>query len=254
MHFRIMAIGLLLALSATVTCGWQKPVVKDRKFFEERGEIVWEVPTDHKVLALTFDDGPDRTDTAMILDLLQEYDARATFFVVGNCAERFPDLLRREAAEGHEIANHTYSHPYFNKKIPISEMEDQIRKTDRIIYAATGQWPALFRSPGGYYDERVVEASKKTNHTFVMWSWHQDTGDWNTPGVHKIVRKVLKNAKNGDIVLFHDHVHGKTQTIEALKRILPELQARGFQFITVSELLTMSKSHFKDRLESIAPY
>jgi peptidoglycan/xylan/chitin deacetylase (PgdA/CDA1 family) len=75
-----------------------------------------------------------------------------------------------------------------------------------------------------------------------MWSWHQDTRDWDTPGVNKIVNKVLKNARNGDIILFHDHVEGKTQTIDALKRILPQLKERGFRFVTVSELLTYQRS------------
>ncbi|UUZ83363.1 hypothetical protein LJK88_05540 [Paenibacillus sp. P26] len=78
-------------------------------------------------------------------------------------------------------------------------------------------------------------------YTIVMWSWHQDTKDWSTPGVSKIVDKVLSNARNGDIVLFHDYVEGQTQTVEALKQILPELHNRGYRFITVSELLAYGR-------------
>nr|WP_235941544.1 polysaccharide deacetylase family protein [Paenibacillus puerhi] len=213
-----------------------------RAYFEERGEIVWEVPSEEKVIALTFDDGPDETDTPAILDLLKQYDAKATFFVIGKRVEQFPELVKREMREGHEIANHTYSHMYFTKKISESKIEEQLSKAEHAIADVTGQKTKLFRPPGGYYSERVVRAAKKAGYLVVMWSWHQDTEDWNTPGVNKIVKKVLDHAHNGDIVLFHDHVEGRTQTVEALKQILPELQARGYRFVTVSELLTYRKS------------
>ncbi|SDE14957.1 polysaccharide deacetylase family sporulation protein PdaB [Paenibacillus sp. UNCCL117] len=213
-----------------------------RSYYEERGEVVWEVPSDEKIIALTFDDGPDEKDTPAILDLLKQYEARATFFVVGKRVEEFPELVKREVDEGHEIANHTYSHTYFRKKMPDTRIEEQLMKAEHVIENATGKKTKLFRPPGGYYSENVVRAAKKSGYLVVMWSWHQDTEDWDTPGVGKIVNKVLNNARNGDIVLFHDHVEGRTQTIEALKQILPELKARGYRFVTVSELLTFRKS------------
>lgn len=219
------------------------PVNKGRDYYEPRGEIVWEVPTDDKVIALTFDDGPDPIDTPVILDLLKQYEAKATFFVVGQRVDKFPAVVQREKAEGHEIANHTFSHKYINKSKQSTErIVEEIMKTEQSIMQATGQKPRLFRPPGGYYNDQVVGASKQTGYKVVLWSWHQDTEDWSTPGVNKIVNKVLKNARNGDIVLFHDYVEGKTQTIEALKQILPVLKERGFRFITVSELLTYRKA------------
>ncbi|MCZ8515569.1 polysaccharide deacetylase family protein [Paenibacillus filicis] len=219
---------------------WTSPG-KGRAYYEARGEIVWEVATEEKVIALTFDDGPDPEDTPQILDLLRQYGAKATFFAVGNKVERFPDLLRREVAEGHEIANHTYSHKYFGKKVSSEQIRSEIQRAEKVIYAASGRTCHLFRPPGGFYNERLVQTVTDDGYTVVLWSWHQDTQDWNTPGVRRIVNKVVKNARNGDIVLFHDYVEGKSQTVEALKEILPELKKRGFQFVTVSELLAYGR-------------
>jgi polysaccharide deacetylase family sporulation protein PdaB len=215
---------------------------KNRKYFESRGEVIWEVPTDQKVIAITFDDGPHPKDTPKILDILKQYNAKATFFAIGRKVEQFPELALREVAEGHEIANHTYNHIYFGNGISKEKIIQEIVKSQNAIYSVTGQQPKFFRPPGGYYNEKIVNAAKEAGFQVVMWSWHQDTFDWRTPGVEKIVNRVLRNAKKGDIILFHDYVRGKSQTIEALTKILPELQKRGFHFVTVSELLTYRKS------------
>ncbi|MFD0672676.1 polysaccharide deacetylase family protein [Cohnella sp. GCM10027633] len=209
-----------------------------RAYYEGRKEIIWEVPTKEKVIALTFDDGPDPNDTPTILDLLSQYDAKATFFVIGKRVEQYPHLVIRETMEGHEVANHTYNHPYFNQRVSNDRIRSEMERTNEAIIQVTGQKPHLFRPPGGCYNEQLVRVSKNLNYQIILWSWHQDTEDWNTPGVHKIVSKVLNNAHNGDIVLFHDYVEGATQTVAALKLILPELKKRGFRFVTVSELLT----------------
>lgn len=219
-----------------------QPQQKNREYYETRGEIVWEVPTKEKIIALTFDDGPDPVDTSAILDLLKQYEAKATFFVVGESVERYPELAKREITEGHEIANHTYTHQYFNKRRLDEQISREIQKAEDAIVKATDQKPVLFRPPGGYYSENLVKVSVQAGYKVVMWSWHQDTRDWNTPGVHKIVKKVLNNTRNGDIILFHDHVEGKSQTVEALKQILPELKDRGYRFVTVSDLLMYQKS------------
>lgn len=218
------------------------PKHKDRYYYESRGEIVWEVPTEDNIIALTFDDGPDPEDTPAILDLLKQYDAKATFFVIGKHAEMYPELVKRESREGHEIANHTYNHCYFNNKVTKEKIRDEIMKAEQLIVSITGKQPNLFRPPGGYYNDNVVHVSETAGYQVVLWSWHQDTEDWSTPGVGKIVNKVLRNARNGDIILFHDNVDGKTQTIAALKQILPRLKERGFRFVTVSELLAHRKS------------
>ncbi|MGG1553973.1 polysaccharide deacetylase family protein [Paenibacillus ferrarius] len=212
---------------------------KDRSYYETRGEVVWEISTDEKVIALTFDDGPHPRYTPEILDLLKQYHAKATFFVVGNKIKLYPDVLKREVSEGHEIANHTYSHAYLSKR---TNMKTEIKKAEDVIYNVAGIRCQLFRPPGGFYNESLVSIVKQEGYKMIMWSWHLDTKDWSTPGVDKIVNKVLNNSRNGDIVLFHDYVEGRTQTIEALKRILPELEKRGYRFVTVSELLTYRKA------------
>ncbi|MVP01989.1 polysaccharide deacetylase family protein [Paenibacillus sp. N10] len=215
---------------------------RKREYYEQRGEIVWEVPSAGQVIALTFDDGPDPVQTAQILNELKKYGAKATFFAVGKRAERFPELIKREIAEGHEVGNHTYSHPFLTSNRTTDEIRDEITAAQKVLKSITGKSPTLFRPPGGYYHERLVHASLSEGCLPVMWSWHQDTEDWKSPPVSKIVNKVLSNAREGDIVLFHDYVKGSSNTVAAIKQILPELQKRGYRFVTVSELITLRGS------------
>ncbi|QCS53448.1 polysaccharide deacetylase family protein [Priestia flexa] len=210
---------------------------KSRFYYEKKGDIVWEIPTsEEKIIALTFDDGPDPTYTPLILDLLKEYNAKATFFVLGDRVTQYPTIAKREVKEGHELANHTYSHLEVRGKDTV-KIEGEIEKADDKIQQITGIKPYLFRPPTGYYDDKVVKAAKNQQYTVVLWSWHQDTFDWRNPGVDKIVHQVLKNASSGNIVLFHDTGGDRTQTVQALKQILPELKEKGYRFVTISELL-----------------
>ncbi|MGO4271035.1 polysaccharide deacetylase family protein [Paenibacillus sp. TAF58] len=234
--FLILCICLFLTQPAVNASSAPK---KDRAYYETRGEIVWEVTTDEKVIALTFDDGPHPEYTAQILELLKQYEAKATFFVVGNKVKLYPDVLNQTIREGHEIANHTYTHAYLSKK---NNIKKEINQTEELIYDTTGKRCLLFRPPGGFYNERLVAAVRAEGYKMIMWSWQLDTKDWSTPGVNKIVDRVLKNATNGNIVLFHDYIEGPTQTIAALKIILPELKNRGYQLVTVSQLLNYNKA------------
>jgi Predicted xylanase/chitin deacetylase len=227
-------------IGAAVTamlCGFSAPeATKNRAYYESRGEIIWEVPGESKRIALTFDDGPYPETTEPILDLLKEYHAKATFFVVGTRVERFPETIKREVAEGHEVANHTFNH-YFLQKKTTEMVQNEIVRTEEALEQVTGKKPLLFRPPGGFYNEQMIAIAKKYGYTTVLWSWHQDTNDWRSPGVQKIVNKVLNNTRNGDIILLHDYVPRSMQTVEALKLILPELQKRGYEMVTVSDLI-----------------
>lgn len=214
-----------------------KPVLKDRAYFEERGDIVWEVPSAGKRIALTFDDGPDPKNTPAILELLKQHDAKATFFLVGWRLKDNPELAKRTLREGHEIGNHSYYHKYFRRGISAAEIEEDMMKAHRLIEEVTGTATHLYRPPGGYYNQQLVDAARANDYRIVMWSWHQDTKDWSSPGVQRIVDKVLNSARNGDIVLMHDFAEGRSQTVEALKMILPELKKRGYSMVTVSELM-----------------
>lgn len=203
-------------------------------------EVVWNVETDQKLIALTFDDGPNPVYTPQILDLLNQYGAKGTFFVIGKRVQMYPAIAIREVNEGHEIANHTFDHHYL-KNYPPERVIEEIRQTQEVIFDITEQMPHVFRPPGGFYNDALLRSVKEDKLTVVMWSWYQDTRDWKKPGVENIVRQVLKNVHNGDIVLFHDLQGDCTQTVEALKRILPELTQRGYRFVTVSDLIARTR-------------
>ena len=205
-------------------------------------EVVWNVETDQKLIALTFDDGPNPVYTPQILDILKQYQAKATFFVLGKRVQMYPQIAIREVIEGHEIANNTFDHHFLHHVSP-EKLKEEIRQTQEVIFDVTEQIPSVFRPPGGIYDDALIELAREEHITVVMWSWYQDTRDWKKPGVDNIVNTVLSNVHNGDIVLFHDLEGDCSQTVEALKTILPKLKAQGFEFVTVSELLRKSKKN-----------
>lgn len=220
---------------------------KGRRFYEEAGQIIWEINTEEKVIALTYDDGPHWKYTSEILDLLKKHDAKATFFVVGTNAEKNQDVVLRMFNEGHEIANHTYTH---SRKMGTSDLIKEIKKTHETIFAITGYQTKLFRPVEGIYTHEVVEAVANEGYKVVMWSWHLDTLDWKDPGVNKIVDSVLDGAREGNVVLFHDGGGNRQQTVDALEKILPELQQRGYQFVTISELMEIKENnHSKKQIE-----
>lgn len=222
------------------------PSLADVSKTKAREELVWNVKTQQRVIALTFDDGPDIAYTPQILDLLKKYHAAATFFVVGKSVEKYPDIARREVLEGHELANHTYSHPLM-RQISEPQLHDELVKTNEIIRKTTGQVPHYFRPPNAFYNEMIINTAKQSGFRIVMWS-SQDTRDWSRPGVQKIVDSVVHHVQNGSIVLLHDYGGDRSQTVAALAKILPELERRGYQFVTLSELLHMnsdSREHVK---------
>lgn len=235
-HILFLPLLLAVILAPSLSGAASAASDKGREYYETRGDIVWEVPTESRVIALTFDDGPDPVYTPQIAALLKQYQAKSTFFVVGNRVSQYPEIVKALANDKHEIANHTYNHPDI-RRISSGRLLEEVQKTQETIYEATGIRPRLFRPPGGYYNQTVINTAKQAGFLVIMWSWHQDTRDWSDPGVKKIVDKVLNNARNGDIVLFHDYGGNRKQTLQALEQILPELKNRGYQFVTVSELM-----------------
>ena len=182
-------------------------------------------------VALTFDDGPHPRFTPQLLALLARYHIKATFFVVGKQAERFPELLRAEAAAGHVIGNHTYHHVNLTRLPPAQVMTEWLACND-VIKAATGKSPTLCRPPGGDYNNTVITAAMACNLTTVLWT--DDPSDYRRPGTIVIARRALDTVKNGAIILLHD---GVQQTMDALPHIIDNLQRRGFRFVTVDELV-----------------
>lgn len=185
------------------------------------------------MVALTFDDGPHPT-TPALLDALKAGGAHGTFFLVGSNVVKAPDLARRIAAEGNEVANHTRTH----LRLPPLR-DDQIRhelNDDTIVIArATGKRVRLFRPPGGQFDGRVTAEAAREGMTTVLWS--NNTGDWRAKPPRWVVNRVLSNVQPGDIVLLHeDHA----ETVAAIPAILAGLRERGLRAVTVSELLAAS--------------
>lgn len=198
--------------------------------------IVKRVNSSKKRIAITFDDGPHYKYTEEILDILKEYNVKATFFVIGTNAERFPEIVEREVEEGHEIGNHTYDHVYL-KGIDSSDIDKQISGAECALADACDYTPKLLRPPGGMYDEKLPLEARKMGYTIVLWS--VDTRDWSHPAVSTVVDGVLGHIRNGDIILMHDFIGGApSPTPEALKTILPALIADGYEFVTVSELIS----------------
>ena len=183
---------------------------------------------DYKLLALTFDDGPGAY-TAELLDALAERDVKATFFVVGTNAERYPELLERMAKEGHQLGNHTYDHAYLTK-LSVTGIQDDLNSCRALLASAGGEELTYYvRPPYGSVNSTVKSAAEAP---LVMWS--VDPYDWKYRNADTVSKNILNAAKDGDIILLHD-IH-KT-SVEAAVIVIDRLQAQGYEFVTVSELL-----------------
>ncbi len=181
-------------------------------------------------VALTFDDGPDPVDTPKLLDLLREKGVKATFFVVGKRADQHPEIVRRAWAEGHLIANHTWSHyPLFCFLMP-HHLRTEIERCAESIRRICGFRPRLFRSPVGLRHPLLARYLEDAGLEYI--SWRIRTRDTLTANSSVLARRILRKAASGDIILLHDRLPGGTDAmLEALPRVIDELRARGFQFV-----------------------
>ena len=193
------------------------------------------VHVDGPFIALTFDDGPNATLTPKLLDLLAARHLKATFFVVGQNAADHPDILRRAVREGHEIANHSWSHPNLGK-MSDEAVRRELQKTDDAISSAIGKRPTLMRPPYG----SITARQKRWIHDefgYHIIIWDVDPLDWKRPGPAVVTSRILKETHAGSIVLAHD-IH--PPTIEAMPGTFDQLQKKGFKSVTVTELLSMA--------------
>ncbi|WP_414754431.1 polysaccharide deacetylase family protein [Anabaena sp. CCY 9910] len=188
-----------------------------------------------KVIALTFDDGPWPESTTQVLDILKQNNIKATFFVVGQNVKNYPDLLRRVAAEGHAIGNHTWHHWYHFMNPQVAAYE--VNNTTNLIYQITGVKTDLFRPPGGMMNNGLVSYAKNNKYAVIIWS--SDSMDYSRPSVPKLINNVFRLAKPGGIVLMHDGGGNRTQTVQALPEIIARFRKQGYSFVTVPELLEM---------------
>jgi peptidoglycan/xylan/chitin deacetylase (PgdA/CDA1 family) len=194
-------------------------------------------PRDAPRIALTFDDGPGRV-TEAVLEALARHSARATFNVLGERVKGREELLRRTVAEGHEIGNHAFHHDRLAGRP--REAFHQLRRTRAAISEAVGFPPQIFRAPYGAVSRSVVLAARIARLLTVRWD--VDPHDYETPGAETIHRRVVRRARPGSIVLLHDDRKALEQTAVAVNWIIRDLGARGFEFVTVSELLGQARS------------
>lgn len=191
-----------------------------------------------KRIALTFDDGPHPRYTAEILDILKEYGVRATFFVIGENIEYYGnDIIPRILSEGHEIGNHTFSHAHTRKMDRKALLED-VDRCHSIMKERYGYEMRLFRPPEGYVDKKITEAARAHGYSTVLWSI--DTRDWEHTAATLIVSNVEHSVSGGDIILMHDYVSKPSTTAVALRELIPRLLGEGYQFVTVSELISQA--------------
>ncbi len=193
------------------------------------------VPTNKKVVALTFDDGPHPRYTKEILKVLKENNVPATFFMLGEQVAKFPESFKAVLKDKHEIGNHSWSHPILPFKGP-QYIKREIRNTDKAIKKAGYKKPTLFRAPKGMQSIFLDRILKKLSKTQILWDVH--TWDWTAIGPKQIIKLVMQQTKPGSIILLHDGIPGRAKTIEAIKEIIPTLKKQGYTFVTVSELLT----------------
>ncbi len=191
---------------------------------------------DGPYIAMTFDDGPSPETTPRLLDILKQRNIKATFFMIGQNAERNPDIVKRILADGHEIGNHSWTHPQL-AKLPDDRVTEEITKTQNAIKSASGYTPKLLRPPYGSITARQKEwIENQFGLSVILWS--VDPFDWKRPGASVIEQRILAGARPGAIILSHD-IH--KQTVDSMPATLDALAAKGYQFVTVSQLIAMNR-------------
>jgi peptidoglycan-N-acetylglucosamine deacetylase len=238
MRFSVVVIALILVLPTLISAKDKTAIssaplanagVTEKITFSE-------VNVDGPYIAMTFDDGPHATNTPKLLDMAAKRNIKLTFFVLGECVEQNPAVLQREVAEGHEIGNHSWSHPNL-AKLSDEAVRSQLRRTDELIVKTAGVKPKLMRPPYGELTKRQrIWINHDFNYKVILWD--VDPLDWKRPGPSVVASRIIAGTRPGSIILSHD-IH--PSTIEAMPQVFDALLAKGFKFVTVSELLAMNK-------------
>ncbi|MBF7095562.1 LysM peptidoglycan-binding domain-containing protein [Alkalibacter mobilis] len=201
-------------------------------------QLVSRVNTTQKMMALTFDDGADGDSIPQVLQILKDHNVKSTFFVTGKAAEDHPTLIEDIFEAGHEIGNHSYSHPDFTK-ITASQIATELQKCDSLVVNITGKsTKPYFRPPFGYYNNDVLAAVGSAGYSKTI-HWTVDTIDWRGDSVADITKRVMDKAGNGAIVLMHVGA-GAVNTPSALPGIITNLKSQGYKLVTITELLAGS--------------
>lgn len=192
------------------------------------------VPTEDNKIAFTYDDGPDPNYTESILELLEKYNAKATFFMIGEQIEKYKDIVKEVAYRGHEIGNHTFHHHDLTS-LGKEAIESELAKTDQCIREIVKQTPVSFRPPFMAWNETADQVARQFSYS-IIGARNFSAKDWENPGIEWIVNETKRQIQPGSIFIFHDGYGDRTQTVEATKRLLEEY-AGEYQFVTVRHLL-----------------
>lgn len=225
----VRSICLMLSLTVMFlfSASADSSTLKDGKVFSQNREK-------SNMIALTFDDGPHPRYTLQILEILKEYQITATFFVIGINAVNYPTAMKALIESGCEIGNHTYNHRTLDKGK--EHALDEIKKCEEQIAENIDFDVKLLRPPQGKLNAETISAANELDYNIILWSI--DTLDWAHNSPQNIAKTVISSVKGGDIILMHDYVSGGSTTCEALRMIIPTLMAQGYEFVTVSELIS----------------
>jgi peptidoglycan-N-acetylglucosamine deacetylase len=231
---RKWVFGSVAVLAFAIGGAWGGLQLSNSRTHQLAGDLLTRVETSDSVIAITFDDGPIPVYTDSTLDVLDEFGARATFFMVGERMEQRPRLVGEVLARGHEIGNHSYNHPIMVLK-RWSTIRSQIERTDSIIRAAGQEGEIWFRPPDGKRLLGLPLYLSLRKRPIVLWDLEPDS-EWRN--ADEVVQYVLDRVRPGSILLLHTELPVRTENRIALRRLLPLLSARGYRFVTLSELVS----------------
>ena len=201
--------------------------------------VIHIVDTKKKIVALTFDDGPHPVFTPAIIKILEKYRVKATFFMVGKQMEKYPGIVKEALGAGCEIGNHTYSHPRDIEADTDAQIIRELDKCEQIIEKMTGKRAHLFRPPRGMIDGSVLTIANEEGYKTILWTVCADHHD--APKPEDMARRVMRRARPGAIILVHDGMTGmRWRDVPATEEIIRQLQAKGYSFVTISDLLKLS--------------
>lgn len=231
----IFLLLFLIAIGVVSFC-----IFFDQAILTRRGTI-YRVKTNHKKVALTFDDGPSPVWTPRILDELKKNNIPATFFMIGHHVQKYPQVAKRVVKEGHTIGNHGYAHSVVLYYTP-EEIEEEIKYTEHVIREITGETTQYFRPPKAWINTKIKEKIKSLGYKTILWSLNSK--DWVSFNHRWISQFISRNIRNGDILLFHDSGNiwtteggDRLQTVKSIPLLAKSLRKKGFEFVSIKDLL-----------------
>lgn len=227
----IMSILLFIFVFSLIAFNWDNTRSTISVLSQKKDLPIYCVDRQDKTISISFDAAWGNEDTQQLIDILNKYNVKTTFFVVGGWVDKYPESVKALHDAGHEIMNHSNTHPHMTQ-LSVEKMKEEISKCDEKIKAITGVKPFLFRPPYGDYNDKVVKTCREMGYYTIQWD--VDSLDWKELGPESIIERVTKRIKPGSIVLFHN---AAKDTPAALPVILERLQKEGYNIVPISQLI-----------------